>query len=68
MRDVAFKVEDARALYDKAVAKGATSIRAPSEEKDEFGSVILASIQTYGDTIHTFVQRNDYKGFFLPGF
>ncbi|CAD8141775.1 unnamed protein product [Paramecium octaurelia] len=68
VRDVAFRVEDARALYDKAIAKGAKSIRPPTEDKDENGSVVLASIQTYGDTIHTFVQRNDYKGFFLPGF
>lgn len=44
MRDVAFRVEDARALYDKAIAKGAKSIRPPTEDKDENGSVVLASI------------------------
>lgn len=43
-------------------------MRAPEELKDEHGSVIVASVQTYGDTIHTFVQRNDYNGPFLPGF
>lgn len=36
--------------------------------KDDNGSVLVASVKTYGDTIHTFVQRIDYKGPFLPGF
>lgn len=36
--------------------------------EDEHGEVILSTVRTYGDTTHTFVQRNDYKGLFLPGF
>ena len=36
--------------------------------KDENGSVVISSVQTFGDTIHTFVERRDYKGTFLPGF
>lgn len=40
----------------------------PKELKDEHGSVIMATIQTYGDNVHTFVQRVDYDGPFLPGF
>ena len=35
---------------------------------DEHGTVVVASVQTYGDTVHTFVERRDYKGPFLPGF
>lgn len=68
VRDVAFHVEDARSLYEKAVSRGAKSIREPEELKDEFGSVIVASVQTYGDTIHTLVQNVNYTGVFLPGF
>ena len=68
VRDVAFHVEDARSLYTKAVSRGAKSVREPEEIKDENGTVILASIQTYGDTIHTLVQNVDYTGVFLPGF
>ena len=41
---------------------------APVELKDEHGTVIMASVKTYGDTTHTFVERTNYKGVFLPGF
>lgn len=44
MKDVAFGVEDCKAIYNHAVSKGAVSIRAPSVEKDENGTVILASV------------------------
>ncbi|KAG0056235.1 hypothetical protein BGZ83_005967 [Gryganskiella cystojenkinii] len=68
VKDVAFTVDDVKTIYDRAIEKGAKSIRAPHEEKDEHGSVWLATIATYGDTEHTFVQRSGYKGLFLPGF
>jgi len=68
VRDVAFTVDDARGIYNLAVKNGAKSVMEPTELKDKHGTVILASIQTYGDTVHTFVQRNDYKGIFLPGY
>jgi len=55
VKDVAFLVEDARALYEKAVSRGAKSVMEPVELKDEDGSVIMATIQTYGDTHHSFV-------------
>ena len=68
VKDIAFEVEDARALYEKAISRGAKSVRAPVELNDEFGTVILASLQTYGDTVHTLVQKVNYTGAFLPGF
>ena len=68
VKDIAFTVDDAAGIYEKAVSRGATSVREPEKLEDEFGSVILASVKTFGDTIHTFVQRGDYKGPFLPGF
>ena len=68
VKDVAFLVDNAAGIHDKAVARGAKSVRAPETLKDEHGSVIVASVQTYGDTVHTFVQRVDYTGPFLPGF
>lgn len=67
-KDVAFGVVDCRAIYAKAIERGAVSIMEPKEESDEFGRVITATIKTYGDTVHTFVQRGEYKGAFLPGF
>ncbi|KAF9298353.1 Glyoxalase/Bleomycin resistance protein/Dihydroxybiphenyl dioxygenase [Linnemannia elongata] len=68
VKDVAFTVDDVHSIYTRAVEKGARSIQAPYELKDEHGSVWLATIATYGDTEHTFVQRNGYKGLFMPGF
>lgn len=68
VKDVAFTVDDAAGIYQKAVERGAKGVRKPEVLKDENGSVVIASVQTYGDTIHTFVQRGDYKGDFLPGY
>ena len=48
--------------------RGATSIRAPWDESDELGTVVMATVATYGDTEHTFVERKNYKGVFLPGY
>lgn len=68
VKDVAFHVDDAAGIYKKAVERGARPVREPETLKDEHGSVMVASVGTYGDTTHTFVQRIDYEGLFLPGF
>lgn len=68
VKDVAFRVDDARVAFEFAKSKGAKVISEPEELTDENGSVVIATIQTYGDTWHTFVQRNNYKGVFLPGY
>lgn len=68
VRDVAFLVDDAAGIYNKAVSRGATGVHEPKEFRDENGSVIISSVRTYGDTIHSFIQRVDYTGPFLPGF
>lgn len=67
VKDVAFSVNDARGMFERAVSKGARGVREPKVYQDQFGSVITASLQTYGDTIHTLVQNIDYTGPFLPG-
>ena len=61
VKDVAFAVDDVRSLFEEAVKRGAEVIRDLTEESDEFGSVVLATVKTYGDTVHTFVQRGAYK-------
>jgi len=63
-KDVAFTVDDAESIYNAAVKNGAKSIREPFK-KD---GLVSASVQTYGDTIHTFIQRSEYTGHFLPGY
>src|SRR5215212_1373393 len=65
---IALAVPDAEHAYRYAVQHGARGVREPWEESDELGSVRMATIATYGDTLHTFVERNGYRGAFLPGF
>lgn len=67
VRDVAFAVDDVRAVFNAAVGRGASVVREPFEVSDEKGTVVMATIRTYGDTVHTFVERKAYSGVFLPG-
>ena len=68
VKDIAIVVSDARAAYDAAIAGGAKSVLAPTEYRDEHGRVVKATIASYGDTVHSFIQRDGYQGAFLPGF
>ena len=65
---VALWVEDARSAYEETIKRGARSFMEPTLEKDENGEVVRAGIYTYGETVHMFVERKNYKGDFLPGF
>jgi 4-hydroxyphenylpyruvate dioxygenase len=68
VRVIALSVPDAAHAYRTAVARGARGVRPPWEAADEHGTVRLATIAAYGDTQHTFVERHDYHGAFLPGY
>ena len=68
VRDIAFWVDDARDAFQKAIERGATAVQEPTVMKDGDGEVILAAIRTYGDTIHSLVERKNYRGLFMPGF
>jgi 4-hydroxyphenylpyruvate dioxygenase len=69
VRDIALTVNNCRAAYSWAVSQdGAVKICEPWEESDEYGTVVFATVKTYGDTVHTFVERKNYKGDFLPGY
>lgn len=65
---LALWVDDAQNAYEETISRGAVSFSAPETIKNEDGEVKVASIKTYGDTIHTFVERKNYNGIFLPGF
>jgi 4-hydroxyphenylpyruvate dioxygenase len=65
---IALSVPDAAAAYEHAVAHGARGLETPYGLHDEHGAVKLASVATYGDTRHVFIERNGYKGPFLPGY
>jgi 4-hydroxyphenylpyruvate dioxygenase len=68
VKDIALLVDDARDAYAKALERGAQSWREPEVLEDAHGRVVIAAIRTYGDTIHSLVERTDYTGAFLPGF
>lgn len=65
---VALAVPDAEEAYRHAVRHGARGIREPWEASDSDGAVRMATIATYGETLHTFVERGSYAGAFLPGY
>ncbi|MFZ1749845.1 MAG: 4-hydroxyphenylpyruvate dioxygenase [Saprospiraceae bacterium] len=65
---LALWVDDAHLAYETAIQRGAQSAFEPMEMKDEYGRVVIASIHTYGETIHTLVERKNYQGAFLPGY
>lgn len=68
IHDVAFRVGDAEHAFATAVVRGAEPALEPQSREDEHGKVVVAAIRTYGDTIHSFVQRADYGGAYLPGY
>jgi 4-hydroxyphenylpyruvate dioxygenase len=65
---IALSVPDAAQAYEHAVAHGARGVHTPHWVEDDHGRVQLSSVETYGDTLHLFVQRDDYRGAFLPGY
>ncbi len=65
---LALKVDDATNAWQETTKRGAKSYLAPTTLKDADGEVVLSGIHTYGETVHIFVERNNYKGFFMPGF
>ena len=68
VKDLAMWVDDTRRSFEETVERGAVPVMHPEVRKDEHGEVVMASIKTYGDTIHTFVERSNYSGPFLPNF
>jgi len=65
---VALWVPDARKSFEETVKRGAKAYLTPRVEKDKWGEVVCSGIHTYGETVHIFVERENYKGAFLPGF
>jgi 4-hydroxyphenylpyruvate dioxygenase len=68
VKEVAFLVNDSKSAWNYAVKQGAESAREPEVLKDGNGEVVVSAIKVYGDTIHSFVERRNYKGIFIPGF
>ena len=68
VRDIAFEVEDAEDSFRGATARGASPVLEPERRSDASGSIQVSAVQTYGETIHSFLEKKDYSGVFLPGF
>jgi len=68
VEDIALAVPDATEAYRQAVQRGARGVVEPHWVSDANGRVELSAIATYGDTVHTFVNRGDYAGVHLPGY
>jgi 4-hydroxyphenylpyruvate dioxygenase len=68
IKDIAFEVDDVDAAFTTAVARGASPAVEPHTLEDQHGRVRHAAIHTYGDTIHSFLARENYTGPFLPGY
>ena len=63
VKRVAFTVPDVERAFRAAVARGARPVAPPAEERGDGGTVTTASVATYGETVHTFVDRSGYDGF-----
>ncbi len=68
VRAIALRVEDARAAYEAATSRGARSVAEPTVVTDSDGAITFASVATFGDTVHHFVERNEYSGAHWPGY
>ncbi|PQJ36124.1 4-hydroxyphenylpyruvate dioxygenase [Salinibacter sp. 10B] len=68
VKDIALTVDDAERSFREATGRGATPVEKPTVHEDDNGQIVTAAIATYGDTIHTFVERSAYDGLFFPGF
>ncbi|MCL4257161.1 MAG: 4-hydroxyphenylpyruvate dioxygenase [Anaerolineales bacterium] len=65
---VALQVEDVEKAFKETTSRGGQAAWAPREEKDEFGILRTSAIHTYGEVLHVFVDRSEYKGPFAPGY
>ncbi len=65
---LALGVKDARGAFEETTKRGGKPCMEPTVLKDDQGEVVLSGIHTYGDTVHLFVERQNYRGPFMPGF
>ncbi len=68
VRDIALWVDDAESAYRETTKRGARGVMEPTTFRDEFGEVKKSTIAIYGDTVHSFIERKNYRGVFMPGY
>ena len=65
---LALRVDDAADAWKQTTLRGGSSYQEPQYLKDSFGEAVVSGISTYGDTVHLFIERKNYRGAFLPGY
>ena len=68
VRDIALWVDDTRDAFVKAVERGAEPVQVPTVLHDNDGEIVIASFKIYGETVHSLVERKNYRGLFMPGY
>jgi 4-hydroxyphenylpyruvate dioxygenase len=68
VQDIALEVDNVSQAYGEATARGAIGVMPPMCLEDDYGVYEYAVIRAYGDTTHSFVNRDRYKGVFMPGY
>ncbi len=68
VKAVALMVNDAADAFEQTVKRGAKPYMEPTTREDADGKIVMSGIHIYGDTVHLFIERKDYKGTFMPGF
>ncbi len=68
VKDIALNVDNARGAFQEAIGRGATAVLAPTVLEGKKGTIVKATIQAYGDTVHSFIERSDYRGAFAPDY
>lgn len=65
---IALWVEDAAKAFEETVSRGAKPFLEPVRVSDEYGEIVKSGIHTYGETVHLFIERKNYRGVFMPGY
>jgi 4-hydroxyphenylpyruvate dioxygenase len=68
VKALALMVDNASDAWHQTTSRGAKSYIEPVTLDDKDGEVVLSGIHTYGDTVHLFIERKNYRGSFMPGF
>ena len=68
VKAIALKVEDATSAWNETTKRGGKSFMKPTTLSDDDGELVMSGIHTYGDTVHFFIERENYRGAFMPGF
>lgn len=68
VKAISLRVNDATSAWEETTKRGAKSYMEPNRMKDKDGEVVMSGIHTYGDTVHLFIERKNYRGAFMPGY